>query len=112
MAVRLKKIPQTIFQRFFRTETVGGLILLLFGLAALVFADSPLAEGYEKLWETSLTVGMVDHSLSLSLRDWINDGLMAVFFLLVGLEINASCSPASWPLPGKPRCRSRVRLAA
>ena len=87
MAVRLKKIPQTIFQRFFRTETVGGLILLLFGLAALVFANSPLAEGYEKLWQTSLTVGMVDHSLSLSLRDWINDGLMAVFFLLVGLEI-------------------------
>ncbi len=87
MAVRLKKIPQTIFQRFFRTETVGGLILLLFGSAALVFANSPLAEGYEKHWETSLTVGMVDHSLSLSLRDWINDGLMAVFFLLVGLEI-------------------------
>ncbi len=61
--------------------------MLLFGLAALVFANSPLAEGYEKHWETSLTVGMVDHSLSLSLRDWINDGLMAVFFLLVGLEI-------------------------
>jgi hypothetical protein len=59
MAVRLKKIPQTIFQRFFRTETVGGLILLLFGLAALGLANSPLAEGYEQLWQTPLTVGIV-----------------------------------------------------
>src|SRR5947209_19176222 len=87
MAVRLKKIPQTIFQRFFRTETIGGLILLLFGLAALGLANSPLADGYEQLWQTPLTVGISDHSLSLTLHQWINDGLMAVFFLLVGLEI-------------------------
>jgi NhaA family Na+:H+ antiporter len=87
MAVRLKKVPQTIFQRFFRTETIGGLILLLFGLAALGLANSPLADGYEELWQTPLTVGIVDHSLSLTLHQWINDGLMAVFFLLVGLEI-------------------------
>jgi len=87
MAVRLKKIELTAFQRFFRTEAVGGLILLLFGFAALALANSPLAEAYEHLWDTSLTVGIVDHSLSLTLHQWINDGLMAVFFLLVGLEI-------------------------
>lgn len=87
MADRLKKIELTAFQRFFRTEAVGGLILLLFGLAALALANSPLAEAYEHLWDTSLTVGIVDHSLSLTLHQWINDGLMAVFFLLVGLEI-------------------------
>ncbi len=87
MAVRLKKIDVTIFQRFFRTETVGGLVLLLFGFAALALANSPLAKAYEHLWDTSLTVGIVDHSLSLTFHQWINDGLMAVFFLLVGLEI-------------------------
>jgi NhaA family Na+:H+ antiporter len=87
MAVRLKKIELTAFQRFFRTEAVGGLILLLFGFTALVLANSPLAEAYEHLWDTSLTVGIVDHPLSLTLHQWINDGLMAVFFLLVGLEI-------------------------
>ena len=87
MAANLKKIPQTIFQRFFRTETVGGLVLLAFGLAALVIANSPLAEAYNHLWEIPLTVGIVHHQLSLSLHEWINDGLMAVFFLLVGLEI-------------------------
>jgi NhaA family Na+:H+ antiporter len=87
MAVRLKKIELTVFQRFFRTETVGGLILLLFGCAALALANSPLAEAYEHLWDIPITIGIVDHSLSLTLHQWINDGLMAVFFLLVGLEI-------------------------
>jgi NhaA family Na+:H+ antiporter len=87
MASSLKKIPQTIFQRFIRTETVGGLVLLAFGAAALVIANSPLAEAYNHLWEIPVTLGIVDHHLSLTLHEWINDGLMAVFFLLVGLEI-------------------------
>ena len=87
MTVRLKKIELTVFQRFFRTETVGGLILLFFGCAALALANSPLAEAYQHLWDITLDVGIVDHSLSLTLHQWINDGLMAVFFLLVGLEI-------------------------
>ena len=81
------RIQPTTFQRFFRTETVGGWILLLFAIAALVLANSPLAKAYEQLWEIPLTIGIVDHSLSLTLHQWINDALMAVFFLLVGLEI-------------------------
>jgi Na+:H+ antiporter, NhaA family len=81
------KIQPTIFQRFFRTETAGGSVLVLFGIAALTLANSPLAEAYERFWQMPLTLGIVEHSLSLTLRQWINDGLMAVFFLLVGLEI-------------------------
>ena len=61
--------------------------LLLFGIAALVLANSPLAEAYERLWQIRLTFGSAEHSLSLTLHEWINDGLMAVFFLLVGIEI-------------------------
>src|SRR6516164_9021060 len=87
MPARLESVPLTIFQRFFRTETLGGLVLLGFGLAALAIANSPLSEAYNHLWEISLTVGIAPHELSLSLHEWINDGLMAVFFLLVGLEI-------------------------
>ncbi len=83
----VRKIQTTIFQRFFRTETVGGSVLLIFGIAALALANSPLADAYEHLWQIPLTVGIVNHSLSLTLHQWINDGLMAVFFLLVGLEI-------------------------
>jgi len=87
MPTRLKKVPLTIFQRFFRTETLGGVVLLGFGLAALAIANSPLAEAYNHLWEIPLKLGVVPYEFSLSLHDWINDALMAVFFLLVGLEI-------------------------
>jgi Na+:H+ antiporter, NhaA family len=102
------KIQPTIFQRFFRTETAGGSVLLLFGIAALVLANSPLAEAYERLWQIRLTFGITEHSLSLTLHQWINDGLMAVFFLLVGLEIKrelivgelASVRKAAVPIAG------------
>src|SRR4029078_251313 len=87
MPGRLKKIPLTVFQRFFRTETLGGLVLLGFGLPALVIANSPLSPAYNHLWEIPLPVGIAPRELSLSLHDWINDGLMAAFFLLVRLEI-------------------------
>src|SRR5215468_277471 len=108
MSARLEKIPLTIFQRFFRTETLGGLVLLGFGLAALAIANSPLSAAYNHLWEIPLTLGIVPHGLSLSLHDWINDALMAVFFLLVGLEIKrellvgelASVKKAALPIVG------------
>ncbi len=87
MAVHLRKLPPTIFQRFLRTETAGGSVLLLFGIAALALANSPLAASYAGVWRTPLAVGIADYSLSLTLHQWVNDGLMAVFFLLVGLEI-------------------------
>jgi len=87
MAAPLKKISLTIFQRFFRTETLGGVVLLAFGLGALIIANSPLSEAYNHLWEIPLMVKISDHQLSLTLHGWINDGLMAMFFLLVGLEI-------------------------
>src|SRR5438093_3653988 len=83
----VKKIQLTTFQRFLRTETVGGSILLLCAVVALVLANSPLATVYEQFWQIPITIGIVDHSLSLTLQQWINDALMAAFFLLVGLEI-------------------------
>jgi Na+:H+ antiporter, NhaA family len=104
----VRTIQPTIFQRFFRTETAGGSVLLLFGIAALVLANSPLADAYERFWQIRLTFGITEHSLSLTLHQWINDGLMAVFFLLVGLEIKrelivgelASVRKAALPIAG------------
>ncbi len=75
-----------IFQHFVRTEALSGLILLGFAALALFAANSPWASFYSRLWEISFGVGS-GHSLDLTLHQWINDGLMAVFFLLVGLEI-------------------------
>ncbi|KQR22803.1 sodium:proton antiporter [Deinococcus sp. Leaf326] len=75
------------FSQFVRSQSFAG--LLLFASAALAFglANSPLAEGYEALRHEHLSVLVGRQGLDLSLEHWVNDGLMAIFFLLVGLEI-------------------------
>ena len=75
------------FQRFFSTAAAGGIVLLLATAVALAWANSPLASSYHQLWETPFTIGTPGVGLTLSLHAWVNDGLMAVFFFLVGLEI-------------------------
>jgi NhaA family Na+:H+ antiporter len=75
------------FQRFTRAEAAGGLVLLFNALLALAWANSPWGELYHHLWETPLTIGTPSFGLTETLHHWINDGLMAVFFFVVGLEI-------------------------
>lgn len=75
------------FQRFFRIEASGGIILLIATLVALFWANSPWSETYLQLWENKFTIGLGTFKLSKSLMLWINDGLMAIFFFVVGLEI-------------------------
>jgi len=72
---------------FFRAETVGGAVLLMATLAALVWANSPLGETYEALWTTELELGTASFGIREDLRHWVNDGLMVVFFFVVGLEV-------------------------
>lgn len=79
--------PSSPFQEFFRTEAAAGALLFVSACAALIAANSSWADTYQRLWATPLAVTAGGHTLALSLRQWINDGLMAVFFLLVGLEI-------------------------
>jgi NhaA family Na+:H+ antiporter len=96
------------FQRFVRTEAAAGALLLLGGLVAVAAANSPWAEAYRDAWATPLTIAAGRHGLTLTLQAWINDGLMAVFFLLVGLEIKreliagelASPRQATLPIAG------------
>jgi NhaA family Na+:H+ antiporter len=75
------------FQDFAHKQSSGGILLIAATAVALVWANSPLGESYAGLWHTKLTVGVGDFSVSKDLTHWINDGLMAVFFLVVGLEI-------------------------
>ena len=75
------------FQEFFRTEAAGGALLVACACAALLVANSPWAVAYHRLWAMPIAVAWGQHALSLTVHQWINDGLMAVFFLLVGLEI-------------------------
>ncbi len=75
------------FNTFFKMEAAGGLALMICTVAALVWANSPWAASYHSLWQTKLTVGIGDWVLSKGAILWINDGLMAIFFFVVGLEI-------------------------
>ncbi len=63
-----------------------GLLLIGTGLA-LVFANSPLSDTYANFWNTELTIGVERFAITETLRHWVNDGLMALFFFIVGLEI-------------------------
>ena len=75
------------FQRFVKAETSGGILLIGCTVAALVWSNFPGSASYVRLWHTDPTFGFVGSLLSKPLHFWINDGLMALFFLLVGLEI-------------------------
>lgn len=68
-----------LFKEFFESEKAGGLILIFCTIISLIIANSTLGPGYHDLLHTKL--------LGLSLEHWINDGLMAIFFLLIGLEL-------------------------
>jgi NhaA family Na+:H+ antiporter len=74
-------------QQFIQTESSGGMILLACAAVALAWANSPWSASYDHVWETPLTLGVPGVTLREPLHLWINDALMAVFFLLVGLEI-------------------------
>ena len=84
-------VPRSFVQpalRFMRVEAASGVIMLVAAVAALVWANSGLRSGYETLWGTPLQVRLGDLvDLDLTLRAWVNDAAMALFFLLAGLEI-------------------------
>lgn len=75
------------FQSFFKTEAAGGIVLLAAAALALIWANSPFAASYASLWGTYVTVGAGSFEISKPLLLWVNDGLMAIFFFVVGLEI-------------------------
>lgn len=73
-------------REFMRLEVAGGAVLLLASIAALVWANADPA-GYDAVWSTRFTVAVGGHSITETLQHVVNDGLMAVFFLVVGLEV-------------------------
>jgi NhaA family Na+:H+ antiporter len=76
-----------IFDWFLHSEVSGSVILLFCTLIALVWANSPWASSYEHLLHTKVGVSFGENAFALSLHHWINDGLMVIFFFVVGLEI-------------------------
>ena len=75
------------FLQFFKNESASGLILLICAIIAMVIANSSFVTTYNNILHTYITIGYKEFSLSMSVLHWINDGLMAIFFLVVGMEI-------------------------
>ena len=91
-------------KRFVQTENASAVVLLLATVAALVWANSPWSASYRRLWDTELAFRLGTDELALDLRHRVNDGLMALFFLVAGLEIRREIDM------GELRERRRVAL--
>ena len=74
-------------REFLREESAGAVLLAIGAVVALVWANSTWSASYEELWATHLALEIPGVALDFSLRHWVNDGLMTIFFLVVGLEI-------------------------
>lgn len=96
---------QPVGDEFVSVEALGGLTLLAATIAALVWANV-WDSSYRDLWDTTLTLGVGDLSITEDLRHWVNDGLMTVFFFIVALEIKREIvrgdlrDPRTAALPG------------
>ena len=79
--------PPSFITDFFKLESAGGILLMFAAVLAIIFANTPLASVYELLLSTPVEVRIGSLEIAKPLLLWINDGLMAVFFFLVGLEL-------------------------
>jgi Na+/H+ antiporter NhaA len=91
-------------QAFLETETSSALLLLGAAGLALAWANSPVGDSYARLWGTELSIGFGIRAISGDLRWWVSDGLMTVFFFVVGLELKREV------LSGELRDRRRAAL--
>jgi len=83
----MNKLPELFITKFFKLESASGIILVLAAFLALIFANSPLQSYYTLLLDTPVEIRIGVLEVAKPLLLWINDGLMAVFFFLIGFEL-------------------------
>ena len=83
----IKRIILTPFQKFVKIESLSGILLFSATLVAMIWANSGFSESYNSLWQYKIGISSDAFQLTKPLSLWINDGLMALFFFLIGLEI-------------------------
>ena len=86
---------------FLRSEGAGGVVLIVSAVVALAWSNSPAAETYEHLLHLPIGVGVGEASFTASAHLWVNDALMAVFFLLVGLELRREMTEGELASPAR-----------
>jgi NhaA family Na+:H+ antiporter len=104
LGFRIRRLSQD----FAALPASGGAMLVAGALIALLWANSPFAHSYEEVWETELGLRLGSGALALPLREWINQGLMTIFFFVIGLEVKreltvgelASLRRAALPIGG------------
>lgn len=74
-------------EKFLHIESVSGIFLMLAAATALIWANSSAADSYHHIWNLPLSFGIGEYVISNSLHFWINDALMTIFFLVVGMEV-------------------------
>lgn len=84
---RTPKRALSAVQEFLHDEAAGGIALVVGALAAVLWANSPVSESYFDFWGQYLTLGWGPTALTENLQHWVNDGLMVIFFFVIGLEI-------------------------
>ena len=90
-----------IIENFFKLEAASGIILMLSAVLAMVIANSPIAPWYDMLLDVPVTVAIGSFEIAKPLLLWINDGLMAFFFFLVGLELKREFLEGNLSKPGQ-----------
>lgn len=88
------------FKRFIHTEVAGGVVLLAAALVALTLANLPLGSAFEMFWSTPVGLRIGEHVWEYPLRHWLNDGLVTLFFFVVGLEIKREIVTGELSAPG------------
>lgn len=83
----IKKVFLTPFQKFVQIESFSGILLMFATILALIWANSPFGDIYREIWQYDIGIVTETFEFKKPLILWINDGLMAVFFFLIGLEI-------------------------
>ena len=79
-------------QKFVRAKSFSGIILFVSAIIAMLIANSPFSHDYFFLLESKFFIGFSDSLFSMDMKEWVNDGLMTIFFLLAGLEIKREIS--------------------
>ena len=99
-------MPVRMLQQFFRLQSAGGILLVVAAVIAIFLNNSPFENNYHDILHSAIIVQIGDFSIDKDLHHWINDGLMAIFFLLVTLEIKREV------LDGQLSSRAQISLPA
>lgn len=83
----ISKRPAYYFHKFLQTESAGGVVLVVFSIASLIWVNSPAKTSFYSFWDTRFELSLGSFSFGMDFHHWVNEGFMTFFFFVIGLEI-------------------------